>query len=139
MADSLVTPFLRLNIVSKQTDKSEQSTTVCNVKVAYIRPKYSDLRAWMADPNNVYIGRRGIVFINNVRFPPNDSIWANPYKVSAAMTREMAIAQYETYIIEKIRTEHLENELEKLRGKNLGCWCKPEACHGDVLLKLLNK
>jgi hypothetical protein len=27
--------------------------------------------------------------------------------------------------------------LPELSGKVLGCWCKPERCHGDVLSKLL--
>lgn len=26
--------------------------------------------------------------------------------------------------------------LPELKGR-LGCWCKPEACHGDVLVELL--
>lgn len=25
----------------------------------------------------------------------------------------------------------------ELEGKNLGCWCKPEACHGDILVELI--
>ena len=30
--------------------------------------------------------------------------------------------------------------LEPLRGKNLACWCKPDAlCHADVLLRLANE
>jgi len=29
--------------------------------------------------------------------------------------------------------------LPELRGKDLGCWCAPENCHGDVLLALANK
>lgn len=30
--------------------------------------------------------------------------------------------------------------LEPLRGKNLACWCKPDArCHADVLLELANR
>lgn len=31
--------------------------SVVNVKVGNIRPKYSNLREWMEDPTNVYIGR----------------------------------------------------------------------------------
>lgn len=35
--------------------------------------------------------------------------------------------------------EVLPQDTNKLRGKNLACWCKPgEPCHGDVLLKLAN-
>ena len=25
-----------------------------------------------------------------------------------------------------------------LRGKKLGCWCKPDPCHGDVIIDYLN-
>ena len=31
----------------------------------------------------------------------------------------------------------LWDELPELEGKTLACWCKPEACHGDVLLRLV--
>ena len=41
--------------------------SVCNVKVNNIRPKYNNLKEWMDDPNNIYIGRGKIVFINNER------------------------------------------------------------------------
>ncbi len=33
----------------------------------------------------------------------------------------------------------MKEELMKLKGKNLGCWCKPEGCHGDVLIKILEE
>lgn len=33
--------------------------------------------------------------------------------------------------------KHVLYHLPKLRGKNLACWCKPDApCHADVLLEL---
>jgi hypothetical protein len=28
--------------------------------------------------------------------------------------------------------------LPELKGKVLGCWCAPEACHGDILSELAN-
>ena len=27
----------------------------------------------------------------------------------------------------------------KLKNKVLGCWCSPEKCHGDILIKILNE
>jgi hypothetical protein len=42
---------------------------VVNVKVEYIRPKHKNLSEWMKDENNVYIGRKGVVFIDGKRFP----------------------------------------------------------------------
>lgn len=54
--------------------------SVVNVRVTNLRPRHKNLSEWMKDPNNVYIGRGGIVFIDNKRFPKHDSKWANPYK-----------------------------------------------------------
>lgn len=42
---------------------------VVNVKVAHIRPKYNNLKEWMEDENNEYVGRGGVVFVNGERFP----------------------------------------------------------------------
>lgn len=112
------------------------STKLVNVKVQYIRPKYANLKEWMQDSNNVYIGRKGCVFIDGARFPPKDSIWCNPFTIKQ-YTRGQAISLYKTYIVEKIKKEHLEDELKKLKGKTLGCWCCPEKCHGNVLLELI--
>jgi hypothetical protein len=33
----------------------------------------------------------------------------------------------------------LMSSLEELRSKRLGCWCAPKACHGDVLIELLDR
>jgi hypothetical protein len=43
--------------------------SVVNVKVKHIRPEYANLKEWTSDLNNVYIGRRGIVFVNKERYP----------------------------------------------------------------------
>jgi len=120
-----------------------QTRIVC-VKVKDIRPRYNNLKEWMEDPQNVYIGRRGIVFVNiidqngqkKVRWPPQNSIWANPFKVGD--DRGSAISKYREYIVRKLDSGEISrSELENLRGKSLGCWCHPEPCHGDVLLELL--
>lgn len=119
------------------------SEVVC-VKVKDIRPKYKNLKEWIDDENNVYIGRRGIVFIMNEdgdkeRYPKKDSIWANPFKVSKDLSRDECIDKYKEYIMYKIKNDPIKYDLKKLIGKTLGCWCKPEACHGDVLKELCEK
>jgi hypothetical protein len=78
------------------------------------------------DPYDVYIGR--------------GSKWGNPFthkdgtiaqfKVSS---RKEAIEKYEEWI--KTQPD-LMDSLHELKGKTLGCWCKPQSCHGDVLKKL---
>lgn len=121
----------------------ETNIIVVNVKVAYIRPKYRDLKDWMSDDNNIYIGRRGIVFIpdetgSKKRYPPTDSYWANPFRISKNMNRDQIVTQYREHIVSKLDRDGWD-KLNELIGKNLGCWCKPEACHGDVLIDLVSQ
>jgi hypothetical protein len=114
--------------------------SVINCKVKYLRPQYNDLKQWMEDKNNVYIGRKGVVFINNKRFPEESSNFCNPYKIGIDGTREEVLNKYRRYInIRLQQSKELEEELISLKGKNLGCWCNPEPCHGDILLELINK
>jgi len=120
------------------------NTRIVNVKVGYIRPKYKNLKEWCEDPNNIYIARKGIVFIETPtgkeRYPKNDSIWANPFKIDKGNERENTIVKYRTYIFERLEKEpQLKEELKKLNGHNLGCWCHPDPCHGDVLLEAIIK
>lgn len=94
----------------------------------------------MADEKNVYIGRRGIVFIDGERFPKQDSLFCNPFHVGKDGTRNDVIQKFRVYIEKRLEREpELKEKLLTLKGKNLGCWCHPEACHGDVLLDLIRK
>lgn len=134
---------------SDDTDKFsmfKKTSSVCNVKVASIRPTYHNLKEWMDDTaNNVYIGRAGPVFIDGVRFPKQKSVWANPFKREKDENRDEVLIKYDKYIQKKIIDEHLD--IESLRHKNLGCWCvqkscfdfnEPLVCHGQILLRLLH-
>ena len=109
--------------------------SVVNCKVKYIRPQYNDLEEWIKDDNNAYIGRGGVVFIKGKRFPSKPSLFCNPFVIGKDGDRDQVLIKYEEYIKEKLPS--LKDELLKLKGKNLGCWCKPEKCHGDILLKFI--
>lgn len=114
---------------------------VVNCKVQYIRAKYDNLKEWMEDKNNVYIGRGCVVFIDGKRYPPESSFFANPYKIGRDGTREEVIAKYKRYMIKKInddKTDTVKKELLSLKNKNLGCWCYPNKCHGNVLIELID-
>jgi len=120
--------------------------SVVNCKVKYIRPKYNNLQEWMNDPDNVYIGRAGVVFIQNTdtnikeRFPKLQSPFANIFKIGKDSSREDVIKNYKNYIIKKLNKDpELKKLLLNLEGKNLGCWCYPEPCHGDILIELINE
>lgn len=64
------------------------------------------------------------------------SIWGNPFVIGKDGTREEVIKKYRKYILNNIE---LKKQLKYLKGKVLGCWCKPKVCHGDVLAELANK
>lgn len=68
------------------------------------------------DRFDIYIGR--------------PSKWGNPFKSGRDGTREEVIEKYAEYLSQN---EYLLSCLHELKGKTLGCWCAPKACHGDVL------
>lgn len=82
------------------------------------------------EPYDVYIGR--------------PSKWGNPFTHLTTNTRaqiqvdsrEEAVSRYEEYIRNK---PELMADLHELKGKTLGCWCKPKSCHGDILVKLIEE
>ena len=113
--------------------------SVVNCKVKNIRPHFNNLKEWCDHTDNVYIGRKNIVFINNNKFPSDSSIWSNPYKIDIDGTRDEVLDKYKIYIDQKLKNKDMVIELLKLKNKNLGCWCKPEKCHGDYLLELIQK
>ena len=119
----------------KTTDgkvRDSRSTTLVNVKVKYLRPRgYHSFMEWSRDPNHVYIGRNMSCYIPGAR----GSMWRNPFSAKKYGRRE-CIEMYEK---ELRSNEFLMSRLGKLKGKELGCWCAPEPCHGDVLLKLINE
>lgn len=77
-------------------------------------------------PDFVYIGR------HNSYYNLPQSKWANFYQIGVDGTRGVVIVKYEVNI-----PPALKADLYELKGKILGCWCKPLACHGDVLEKLV--
>lgn len=83
--------------------------------------------------------------VNLRRRPPGDvaridrlTKYGNPFKVGIHGDRDACLALYRTYIrwvLDNIDADFLE----PLRGRVLGCWCKPLACHGDVIAELLDR
>jgi hypothetical protein len=73
-------------------------------------------------PYDVYIGR--------------PSKWGNPFMIGLDGTREEVIKQYNDWIMTQydlVKAAKIE-----LKGKILGCWCSPLACHGDILVEIAN-
>lgn len=62
------------------------------------------------------------------------SIWGNPFKLFQDGSRYEVIEKYRKWFIAQ---PELMAALPALKGKILGCHCKPLACHGDVLVDLI--
>ena len=117
-----------------------RDTTVSNVKVAHIRPEYNNLYEWCQDSINVYIGRARVVFINGTRYPHQDSSFCNPFKIGKDDNRKEVLIKYKQYLLTMINENIITvDQLLSLKGKNLGCWCAPDLCHGDILVELINQ
>lgn len=64
------------------------------------------------------------------------TIWGNPFVIGTDGSRADVIAKYETWLTSQPK---LIAKLDELRGKDLACWCAPDHCHGDVLVRLANQ
>jgi len=95
---------------------------------------YKSFGQWYDGENNIYIGSNASKYAKR---GVKDNKWANPFtcldwRVSKEeLVLEDLVKYYENYV--------RMNSLHELEGKQLGCWCKPGPCHGDVLVKLYNE
>lgn len=65
------------------------------------------------------------------------SRWGNPYKMLAEAERAKVIDLFRGYAERMLALNPAW--LDPLRGKRLACWCAPKACHGNVLVELLDR
>ena len=83
------------------------------------------------EPFDVYIGRAG---------RGEDGYFGNPFSMRNRTSRKDAVQKFQKYFIERIEKEsEFTLRVLALKGKRLGCFCKPKACHGDVIADWLNK
>ena len=84
-------------------------------------PKVHNKYKNTAPPDAVYIGR--------------GSKWGNPFVIDKHGSRSEVIAKYEEYILGK---PELLAQLHELKGKDVVCYCAPQACHGNILVHMAN-
>jgi len=67
------------------------------------------------------------------------SYWGNPYSMyESGETRDGVIHKYQYDFDRDLFPNKKKSEVYKLAGKKLGCFCKPESCHGDIIANFLN-
>ena len=75
-------------------------------------------------PGAVYIGRgRG-------------SKYGNPFTIGKDGDRTEVIAKYEAWL--PTQPELVAAAKVELRGRDLVCFCAPQACHGHILMRVAN-
>lgn len=85
---------------------------------------------------DVYIGRS-----KDGRIPayPERGWCGNPYP-EHAHGRTECIRLFKIYFLKRVDTDpEYRAGILTLKGKKLGCFCKPKACHGDVIKAWLDK
>lgn len=82
---------------------------------------------------DVYIGRDAAGW--------KDEGFGNPFLLGEPDTKERraeVLAEYEQWFLKKVNSEpEFKAKVLALKGKTLGCWCHPKACHGDVIVAYL--
>tara|TARA_R110002051_G_scaffold251087_1_gene310445 strand:- start:5 stop:307 length:303 start_codon:yes stop_codon:yes gene_type:complete len=77
---------------------------------------------------DVYIGRGG-----------HNGYFGNPFVLGRDGNREQVIKKYEEWFERKLKEDkEFKARILELNGQRLGCFCKPYACHGDVIAEYVN-
>ena len=70
-----------------------------------------------------YIGRPGV--------------FGNPFIIGRDGTRAEVIKKYEVLARSPLRGAAIREAIKTLPADAvLGCWCSPQPCHGDIIIKL---
>ncbi len=81
-----------------------------------------------------------VCMVVNLRFEKYDvyigrgSKWGNRFVIGRDGDRAEVIRKYKEWIL---KNDELLGCLGELKDKVLGCYCRPLACHGDVLVELV--
>lgn len=63
--------------------------------------------------------------------------WCNPFVMRCEQDRTRVCDLFAAYAKWRLTVE--PGWLQPLRGKHLACWCAPNRCHAETLIKLANE
>jgi len=105
--------------ITTTTTNARADTVTAVVPQTINRPKTQVVHCKKSN-YDVYIGR------------PSD--WGNPFVIGKDGDRADVIRKYRNWIMRQ--PDLLARVKKELQGRRIACWCKPEACHGDVLAEI---
>ena len=81
-------------------------------------------------PYDVYIGRAG---------KGHDGYFGNPFRLNDESERVEILRKYEVWFYDRLASDpEFKRRIHELKGKKLGCFCRPKICHGDIIADYLN-
>lgn len=83
---------------------------------------------------DVYIGRaaRG-------KSQGSNGYFGNPYRLAPGVQRGTTLDRFRTYFYDRLSADgEFKARVMALKDKKLGCFCKPHACHGDIIAEYLD-
>ena len=66
------------------------------------------------------------------------SKWGNPFNIGRDGDRRAVIEKHAEWLLTG-DGQYLLPQLKELKGKTLGCYCSPNPCHADILVRLANQ
>lgn len=84
----------------------------------------------LAKEYDVYIGRAG---------HGKSGYFGNPYHLLPGQPRGSTLDKFRQYFYDRIATDsEFATKVLALKDHTLGCFCKPYACHGDIIAEWLD-
>lgn len=103
-----------------KTNKADVKKTevVCVRSTDLKRMGYDNLRDWMNAPDNVYMGSRGRIFVDDGVYHYADSNWKSPWSMMF-YNLKCSLQKYMLHLFET----GLIYDISELRGRKLSCFC----------------
>ena len=116
-----------------------------------IRIQLRRTKGWRMPPNTIKVDRS--TSLGNP-YKVGDYIAKGPWSGATLKTTEQVVTFFRLWVEEAIAgralpqdngdpaptAEEVRRTFERIRGKNLACWCRAgEPCHADVLLEIANR
>lgn len=120
-------------------DGEEFLDEVEKIKLHGIPMRYISIAITRVININDEIKYKNVKSTSSYEYIGRGSYWGNPYSMyTDGEDRDEVIRKFKyDFDYEKFPKKD-KKEVYKLSGKRLGCFCKPQNCHGDIIADFLN-
>ena len=106
-------------------------TSVISVRAENLKViGYESFKDWYEKKNNLYIGEG----FKHSELGEIRSKWETPFYFVCGKREEECLELFRAYV-----RDEKWSDLGELVGKELGCWCDSNSCHGKVILEIVGE